>query len=465
MKLFLTLFLALSLPLQAYPQTEKDLFYAIFDNNYAAVQAALQQNPDLNATYRYERYREECTAWGFAHVAAAMGNLKILKLLASKGVDFKALVPPRVEENHHFNLATPLHIAANYGNAEVVQFLIEQGIDVNARAKDNRTPLIAAICQSSRSNLQVVKLLLEKGADPSLLHDQGRSALYDAVWEGKAEIARFLLEKGAAANQTAKDPRLGLNHSVTPIYAAIHQHQHLLLQILYDHGATLQTDFPTQPLHWAVAANNVYAAGFLLQRGAKIESENNQGLNPLQLAKQSQNDRLIEVLEKGKLNDFERKLYEILLSDKFKNFHTQERAAPNFSLKDLNNQTVVLENFRGKVVVLNLWATWCPPCRREMPSFKKMLDRLKRSDVVVVTVSIDTKIEKVSEYLAKNQFPFVFLHDASDELRKSYSQVVPSTFIIDKDGLIRASVDGSIDWSSEDYLNLIRHLAQQGSYW
>jgi ankyrin repeat protein/peroxiredoxin len=445
-------------------QTEKELFYAIFDNDYNAVAGALNKGADIHALYQYERYKDECQHWSVAHVASAMGNLKILKFLVNKGADLKALVSPSNQEAPN-SLASTLHIAAAYGNADIVQFLLDQGLPVNARAKNNRTPLVSAICDNNRNNLDVIKLLIEKGADINISHDEGNTPLYDAIWNDKFEVAKYLLDKGAPANHLIKDKRLGLSHSVSPLYAAIYRHHNRMLQVLYDHGASLQPDLPTHLLHWAVQNNNTYAVAFLLQRGLKADVEDNQGRLPIDLAKAQNNQRMVTLLQKGKLSDGERKIYDLLLSDKFKQFKTVERAAPNFVLKDLNNQSVVLENFRGKVVILNIWATWCPPCLREMPSFKKHLEKLKRPDVVVVTVSIDTKMEKVADYVAKNQYPFVLLHDPQDQLRKEYSGMVPSTFVIDKQGRIIASVDGSMDWSADEYINFIRLLAQEGGYW
>lgn len=461
---YLFLFFCFSFTLQA--QTEKDLFYAVFDSDYTAVQKVLESKPDFNALYSYERYREECEGWTVMHIAAAMGNLRILKLLAAHGGNLLARVASGSEDRSApFAMSTTLHIAAAYGNQQIASYLLDNGLEVDAIAGNMRTPLLSAIMENKRQNTDVIRLLLDRGAEFNLI--EGRSPLFEAIWANKADIAKLLLDRGAQADVLCKDTHLQLPHSVSPMYAAIYKHHNRLLQLLFDYGASVQNELATSLLHWAVQQENIYAAAFLLQRGAKQDTEDAQGktVSDLALEQKEENPRMWKLFERGRLQDIEREMYELLLSEKFQNFNLKERPAANFELKDLYNQKVVLENYKGRVVLLNVWATWCPPCLKELPSLKKMLDKLRRSDVLVAAASIDDRAQKVLDYVAKNRYPFIFLHDTEDRLRSLYDGIVPSTFIIDKDGRILASIEGTIDWSSDAYIQFVRLVARLDGKW
>ena len=135
--------------------------------------------------------------------------------------------------------------------------------------------------------------------------------------------------------------------------------------------------------------------------------------------------------------------------------------AANFKLEKLDGTTVSLESLRGKVVFLNVWATWCEPCREEMPSMQTLYDDFKANkDFVMLAVSQDTKGKSaVVPYVEKNGYHFRILLDPENKVGESYSvSGVPETFIIDRNGRIVAHHMGAFDWSRPDVKEALQQL-------
>ncbi|HXN85421.1 MAG TPA: TlpA disulfide reductase family protein [Candidatus Binataceae bacterium] len=141
--------------------------------------------------------------------------------------------------------------------------------------------------------------------------------------------------------------------------------------------------------------------------------------------------------------------------------------ASDFKLEDaFTGQTVSLSSLKGKVVFLNVWATWCGPCREEMPSMETLYDELKSNkDFVMLAVSQDTKGKSaVVPYVEKNGYHFKILLDPENKVGDSYSvSGVPETFIIDRKGRIVAHHMGAFDWSRPDVKEALRQLLSDKS--
>ncbi|MBE0645026.1 MAG: TlpA family protein disulfide reductase [Bacteroidetes bacterium] len=125
--------------------------------------------------------------------------------------------------------------------------------------------------------------------------------------------------------------------------------------------------------------------------------------------------------------------------------------APTFSLKDKDGKAITLESLKGKVVVLNFWATWCPPCRAEIPAFKSTYDKYKTKGVEIVGVSLDHKGWDVVKPFLKQQninYPVVL---GGAEIARAYGNIqsIPTTFIIDRKGKV---IDSHVGAISEDAL-------------
>jgi peroxiredoxin len=139
-------------------------------------------------------------------------------------------------------------------------------------------------------------------------------------------------------------------------------------------------------------------------------------------------------------------------------------AAPDFSLPTLKGNFVKLSDYRGKVVFLNIWATWCPPCREEMPSMESLYQRLKGREFEMLAVSIDRQgKEIVGPFVAKYGLTFPVLLDSENKTYKLYGLTgIPETFIIDRNGAVIFKVIGPQDWMKKDWLDYFdRILAQQ----
>lgn len=135
--------------------------------------------------------------------------------------------------------------------------------------------------------------------------------------------------------------------------------------------------------------------------------------------------------------------------------------AADFRLEDLDGQTVSLSSLKGKVVFLNLWATWCGPCRMEMPSMETLYDEMRgNKDFVMLAVSQDSNgKEAVLPYIRKNGYHFQVLLDPENKVGEAYSvSGVPETFIIDRRGRIVAHHMGAFDWSRPDVKQALREL-------
>ena len=138
-------------------------------------------------------------------------------------------------------------------------------------------------------------------------------------------------------------------------------------------------------------------------------------------------------------------------------------SAPNFTLPGLDGKTVSLADYKGKVVLLNIWATWCPPCVDEMPSMEKLHQELKGEAFEILAVSIDASGAKaVLPFMKKHQLSFPALTDTKGAIKNLYQTTgVPESFIIDKDGIIVEKVIGPMDWATPDVIRYFRDLVQR----
>lgn len=137
------------------------------------------------------------------------------------------------------------------------------------------------------------------------------------------------------------------------------------------------------------------------------------------------------------------------------------KAAPDFALSDLNEKPYRLSDFRGKVVFLNFWATWCAPCREEMPSMEVLNKNFEKDGLVMLAVSIDrvTTAKDIPPFVKGLNLTFPVLLDSWGKTDKPYKRMgVPETFIIDQQGIIREIIIGPKDWTRIDNLKTITAL-------
>jgi len=140
-----------------------------------------------------------------------------------------------------------------------------------------------------------------------------------------------------------------------------------------------------------------------------------------------------------------------------------KKKAPAFSLPDLNGKKVELTQYKGKVVFLNFWATWCGPCKEEMPSMEALYQEFKDKGFVFLTISVDYEgLKPVKEFLQKHRYTFpVLLDPKCDTLDPFEVKGIPTTLIIDKFGRMRARVVSGRDWKHPDVIELLNLLIQE----
>jgi peroxiredoxin len=134
-------------------------------------------------------------------------------------------------------------------------------------------------------------------------------------------------------------------------------------------------------------------------------------------------------------------------------------AAVDFTLPDLSGTAVRLSDLRGKIVFLNLWATWCPPCRAEMPSMQALYERLKGPDFAMVAVAEDTDAADVGAFVKELGLTFPVLLDTDNRLPARFGVTgYPETFIIDRDGQVIKHVIGPEEWTDPSVLAFFEEL-------
>ena len=123
--------------------------------------------------------------------------------------------------------------------------------------------------------------------------------------------------------------------------------------------------------------------------------------------------------------------------------------APGFTLPDLEGKLHGLADYRGRVVVLNFWATWCPPCIDEMPSLQRLHQALADQGVAVVAVSVDERFSDVPDFVQKFNLTFSVLFDEGKKVSRTYQTFkYPETYILDREGRLKSKVVGPRDWSA-----------------
>ncbi|SNB44736.1 TlpA disulfide reductase family protein [Geobacter sp. DSM 9736] len=139
------------------------------------------------------------------------------------------------------------------------------------------------------------------------------------------------------------------------------------------------------------------------------------------------------------------------------------KPAPGFALKDLAGGETSLEGLRGKVVLLNFWATWCPPCREEIPSMMKLNQAMAGKPFQMVAVSIDEGgKEAVQRYFQSSGTSLPTLLDTEQKVGRRYGITgVPETFVIDRKGVIMKKVIGPMDWSQPEVVKYLEELMKQ----
>lgn len=133
--------------------------------------------------------------------------------------------------------------------------------------------------------------------------------------------------------------------------------------------------------------------------------------------------------------------------------------APDFTVQD-SERKVTLSEFRGKVVVLNFWASWCPPCIEETPSLLEMQHKLRDRGVTVLAISIDDSDDAYHKFLTNYRVDLLTVRDAQKASNTMYGTFkFPETYVIDRNGVMRRKFIGAVDWSTPEVVEFLTKLS------
>ncbi len=133
--------------------------------------------------------------------------------------------------------------------------------------------------------------------------------------------------------------------------------------------------------------------------------------------------------------------------------------APEVRLQSVDGKTISLADYRGKVVLVHFWATWCPPCVEEIPTLERFYQQVPGADIEVLAVSVDDSADVLKAFLDKNKVHFPVLHDPSRRTAGSYGTLkFPETYLVGRDGMVRHKVVGPMDWSAPTNVEAVRSL-------
>jgi len=147
--------------------------------------------------------------------------------------------------------------------------------------------------------------------------------------------------------------------------------------------------------------------------------------------------------------------------------------APNFTANTLDGEPRSLEDFGDRVILLNIWATWCPPCVEEMPSMQRLYAALEGEAFEIVAVSVDASLGQadedgyvggdVGEFARSFGLTFPILHDPDGRIRTIYRTTgVPESFLIGRDGIIVRKISSSVEWDTPAWIAEVRRLIAAG---
>ena len=136
--------------------------------------------------------------------------------------------------------------------------------------------------------------------------------------------------------------------------------------------------------------------------------------------------------------------------------------APDFTLPTLNRGPLSLHDFGRQVVVLNFWATWCPPCVEETPGLEKFAEEMRSQGVTVVSVSVDEDVKALENFAAQQHLSFPILRDPDRSLAHHYGTFqFPETYLIDQEGRVAEKLIGPVDWEDPRIATFVRELAHR----
>ncbi|MBU2646239.1 TlpA family protein disulfide reductase [bacterium] len=141
----------------------------------------------------------------------------------------------------------------------------------------------------------------------------------------------------------------------------------------------------------------------------------------------------------------------------------QPQAAPDFSLRNLEQHEVRLGEYKNRFVLLNFWATWCLPCVRELPQLEELRRILPEADFQILAINVRDRESRLRKFLASRPYGFKIPIDQSGEVYKAFGVTgFPTTFLIDRQGMLFGKISGARDWINEGFVPYLQHLLEKG---
>ncbi|WP_286486131.1 TlpA family protein disulfide reductase [Empedobacter falsenii] len=140
---------------------------------------------------------------------------------------------------------------------------------------------------------------------------------------------------------------------------------------------------------------------------------------------------------------------------------TQSKSEANYTFEMVyaDGKSINMEDLKGKVVFMNFWATWCPPCIAEMPSIQKLYDKVKDDkDIVILTVEVEGKRDKVAKFMERKNLSLPVVYPNSAIPTEFFNGSLPTTVILDKKGNIAHTTMGMADYSGQDIVDFLNEL-------
>lgn len=474
--LLLSFFLCAILIAQASPNhiTEKKptkaLFQAIEKSDAEGVKAALDDGADVNALYNYpdEEYAIFFAYWRPIHMAAYFGKVDIVLMLLSKEVNVKVKIKNEAKKYAKFEGYTPIHFTASNESEDqdaILDLFMRQGLSINEKGDYGWRPLNAAI-NSKSCSAKGVQRLIDKGANVN--PDMGSSPLSQAINHEENEKFIVIMNAGGDINKEVTYAA-GIGDGPCSILdVALYEGNNYLAKMMIEKGADFKsrTSYGYSRLHWCAINGNKSMAYFFMKKGFDPNEKGTNGRSPMSIAKggrqyQELNQGLVDLFESSYMSKAEQDFYALADSEEYKalNIGKNYKGKP-FSAKNIKGGTVTLEKYKGKILFLNIWGTWCPPCVREMPSMQTLYEKMQGKDFAMLASSYEKDFDKIKNFIEAREFTFDVAQDADQSLVKNYPSVMPTSYIIDKKGNVIASMDGSTDWSQEKYIKLFELLVK-----
>ena len=139
-----------------------------------------------------------------------------------------------------------------------------------------------------------------------------------------------------------------------------------------------------------------------------------------------------------------------------------QESAPDFTLKSLDGSNLRLEEYRGQVVLINFWASWCGPCRQEMPLLDRLHQRYEDTGFAVLGVNVEGEVGPARDIVDKTKVSFPVLIDTGQQVSERYNlEAMPSTIVVDRDGVVRYIHRGYKPGDESKYVQVVKELIRE----